>query len=60
MRDLLYIPEYIHTIYIFIYYILHGSVRDPGFHALRIRQTKWKVFKKRPIKRVNFLFEGEI
>ena len=31
-----------HThIYIYIYiYILHGSVCDPGFYALRIRQTE--------------------
>ena len=39
--------------------ILHCSVCDPEFHALRIRQTEWKVFLKRPINMANFLFEGE-
>ena len=27
-------------------YILHGGVYDPGFHALHIHQTGWKVFIK--------------
>ena len=47
-RQLIYIYIYIYIyVYIYIYmyiYIYHGSVYDPGFHALHIRQTTWKVF----------------
>ena len=49
-----------HTLYDeYIYiYILHDSVCDPGFHALPIRQKEWKIFKKRPINMIDFLFKG--
>ena len=36
------------TIYTYIY-ILHGTVCDPGFHAISNRRTEWRPLKKEPL-----------